>query len=398
MALSAFAIDRAKPKQKPYKLSDGDGLYLFVQPNGSKWWRFRYQFDRKEKMLSFGTYPEVSLVAARDKRAAARKLVVEGKDPSVQRKEDKAVAAIAAANTFGAAVKDYLKKLKAEGRSTSTLDKNTWLLEDLAAPLTKRPIADIKPYEILVILKEIQDAGKRETATRLRGTIGSVFRYAIANLKAEQDPTYALRGALLQPQVTHRAAITDEVQLGGLMLSVEAYKGRSVVGPALQFIALTLCRPGEARLMRKNEVNWIKSVWTIPADRMKMRREFQIPLSRQALAVLRAVWDKSCDFVFPSQSSLYKPMSDNTFNKALRIMGYDGQMHVTHGFRTSADTIMNERHMAPFDVIEVALAHQEEDENRRIYNRAQYLAERTVLMQQWADLLDQFKLQHEQAA
>lgn len=398
MALSAFAIDRAKPKQKPYKLSDGDGLYLFVQPNGSKWWRFRYQFDRKEKMLSFGTYPEVSLVAARDKRAAARKLVVEGKDPSVQRKEDKAAAAIAATNTFGAAVKDYLKKLKEEGRSESTLDKNMWLLEDLAAPLAKRPIADIKPYEILTILKEIQDDGKRETATRLRGTIGSVFRYAIANLKAEQDPTYALRGALLQPQVTHRAAITDEIQLGGLMRSVEAYKGRSVVGPALQFIALTLCRPGEARLMHKNEVNWIQSVWTIPADWMKMRREFQIPLSRQALAVLRVVWDKSHDFVFPSQSSLYKPMSDNTFNKALRIMGYNGKMHVTHGFRTSADTIMNERHMAPFDVIEVALAHQEEDENRRIYNRAQYLLERTVLMQRWADLLDELKLQHAQAA
>lgn len=398
MALSPFAFDRAKPKQKPYKLSDGDGLYLFVQPNGSKWWRFRYQFDRREKMLSFGTYPEVSLASARDKRAAARKLVAEGIDPSVQRKADKVTAAIAANNTFAAAAQDYLGKLKEEGRSAATLKKNKWLLEDLAAPLAKRPVTEIKPAEILALLKALERAGKRETAHRLRGTIGSTFRYAIANLKAEQDPTYALRGALLQPQVQHRAAITDELQLGGLMLSVEQYRGRTVVGPALQFIAYTLCRPGEARLMRKKEVNWIKAIWTIPAERMKMRRPFQIPLSKQALAVLRVVWDDSREFVFPSQSSLLKPMSDNTFNKALRIMGYDGQMHVAHGFRTSASTIMNERHMAPPDVIEVALAHQEENEVRRIYNRAQYIKERTVLMQEWADLLDQFKQQHTEAA
>jgi integrase len=398
MALSSFAIDRAKPKAKPYKLSDGEGLYLFIQPNGSKWWRFRYQFERKEKMLSFGTYPEVSLKSARDKRADARKLVAEGVDPSEQRRANQAAAVLAATNTFGVAAEDYLKKLKEEGRAPATLKKNRWLLTELAAPLTKRPITEIKPAEILGLCKALEKTGKRETAHRLRSSIGSVFRFAIANLKAEADPTYALRGALLQPQVTHRPAITDEDRLGKLLADIEQYQGRSVVAEALRFIALTLCRPVEARLMRKKEINWIKAVWTIPAERMKMRREFQVPLSTQALAVLRKVWDSSQDIVFPSQMSLRKPMSDNTFNKALRIIGYDGQTHVAHGFRTSASTIMNERHMAPPDVIEVALAHQDEDEVRRAYNRAQYLAERTKLMQEWADLLDELKLKQIAAA
>lgn len=398
MPLNYTQIEAARKRSKPYKLSDGEGLHLLVTDKGSKLWRFRYRFQSKQLMLSLGAYPEVSLASARQRRDDARKLLSQGTDPSVQRKADKVAAEIAANNTFVAAAQDYLTKLKAEGKSAATLKKNRWLLEDLASPLAKRPIADIKPYEILTILKAIEADGKRETATRLRGTIGSVFRYAIANLKAEQDPTYALRGALLQPQVQHRSAITDELQLGSLMRTVEAYKGRTAVGLALQFIALTLCRPGDARLMCKNEVNWIKAIWSIPGERMKMRRPFQVPLSRQALAVLRLVWDDACDYVFPSQSSLMKPMSDNTFNKALRIMGYDGQMHVAHGFRTSASTIMNERHMAHPDVIEVALAHQDDDEIRRIYNRAQYIVERTKLMQDWADLLDQFKLQCTQAA
>jgi integrase len=300
MALTLFAIQNAKPKEKPYKLSDGEGLHLLVQPNGSKLWRFRYQFALKEKMLSLGTFPEVSLASART---------------------------------------------------------------------------------------------KRNEAHRLRGTIGSVYRFAIANLKVENDPTYPLRGALLQPNVRHRPGIIDEVRLGELLRSIDAYEGRSpVVRAALQFEALTFCRPVEARLMRKSEVNWLKTTWVIPAERMKMRRPFQVWLSRQALEILRSVWEMPSELVFPSMYSLRKPMSDNTLNSALRKMGYSGNEHVAHGFRTSASTILNERGYSP-DVIEVALAHQDEDEVRRAYNRAEYWPERMKMLQDWADLLDQFRQQ-----
>jgi len=185
MALSSFAIDRAKPKAKPYKLSDGESLYLFIQPNGSRWWRFRYFHEHKEKILSFGTYPEVSLKSAREKRADARTLVAEGVDPSEQRRADQVAAVFAANNTFGIAAEDYLKKLKEEGRAAATLKKNRWLLTQIAAPLTKRPIAEIEPAEILGLCKALETAGQRETAHRLRSSIGSVFRFAIANLKAE---------------------------------------------------------------------------------------------------------------------------------------------------------------------------------------------------------------------
>ena len=211
--LTLFAIDGARPKAKPYKLSDGSGLHLLVEPNGSKLWRFRYQFDRKEKMMSLGSFPEVSLATARTKRDEARKLVATGTDPSLQKQIAKAAASLEAKNTFGAVAEDYLKELQEKGSAASTMSKNRWLLQELAAPLTKRPITKITSAEILAILKRVEKTGRRETARRLRGAIGTVFRFAIANLKAENDPTFALRGSLLTPQVQHRAAITDEYQL-----------------------------------------------------------------------------------------------------------------------------------------------------------------------------------------
>lgn len=225
MVLTVFQIDKAKPADKPYKLSDGRGLALLVEPNGSKLWRFRYRFAGKENMLTLGQYPDVSLAEARDKRDEARKLLANGQDPSALRRSKKAADATAAANTFGTVVADYLAKLKNEGSAESTLSKNRWLLEDLALPLTSRPITEITPAEILALLKRIEATGRRDTARRLRGTIGSVYRFAIANLKAETDPTYALRGALLQPVVQHRAAITDERDLGALMRSIDEYDG-----------------------------------------------------------------------------------------------------------------------------------------------------------------------------
>lgn len=393
MPLTSLALQNAKPKEKPYKLSDGDGLFLLVQPNGRKLWRFRYHFCDKENTLGLGPFPEIPLASARAKRDSARTLIAEGKDPSQQKKLDKIAAATAANNTFGAIAEELLASLKESGAAEPTLSKNRWLLLTLAAPLAKRPIADITSAEILLILKRHEKAGRRETAKRLRGAIGRIFRHAIATLRATTDPTYALQRALPAPVVQHRAAIVDERDLGALMRSIDEFDGWVPLRAALQFLALTMVRPGEVRHMRRSEVIWPKSTWRIPAERMKMRRPHEIPLSRQALVVLRDVWELSEGdrLVFPSNRSPLRPLSENAMNSALRRMGYTKDEVCAHGFRSSASTILNER---GFDreVIEAALAHQDEDSVRAAYNRARYWPQRVALLQDWADLLDEFRM------
>jgi integrase len=393
MALTSFSIKNAKSREKPYKLTDGNGLYLLVNPNGSKLWRFRYRFSDKQNMLSLGAFPEVPLASARTKRDEARKVLADGIDPSQQKKLDRIAAATAAKNTFAAIAEDYLAKLEEEDAAKSTMSKNRWLLQDLATPLAKRPLTEITSAEILVVLKRIEKTGRRETARRLRGVIGTVFRFAIASLRATNDPTFALRGALLKPVVQHRPAITDEARLGALMVSIDEYDGWPTVRAALQLIALTMTRPTELRLMRRSEIIWPKATWRIPAERMKMRVPHDVPLSKQALVIIRDIWSLSeeHELVLPSIRSPLKPLSENAMNSALRRMGYTKDEMCPHGFRSSASTILNERGFDD-DVIEAALAHQEEDEVRAAYNRARYLPQRIKLMQDWADLLDQFKM------
>jgi integrase len=393
MTLTSLAVQNAKRKEKPYKLSDGSGLHLLVQSSGSKLWRFRYHFAGKENMLAFGSFPEVSLASARAKRDDARKLIADGKDPSQQKKLDKIVAATAANNTYGAIAEEHLAALKENGAAEATLARVRWLLLDLASPLIKRPIAEITPAEILLILKRVEKSGRRDTARRLRGAIGRVCRLAVATLRAQTDPTYALQGALLAPVVHHRAAVTDEKPLGALMTSIDEYDGWPTLKSALLFLALTMVRPGEVRNLRKNEIIWPKATWRIPPERMKMRRPHDVPLSRQALAVLRDIWGLSEGnaLVFPSIRSTVKPLSENAMNSALRRMGYTKDEMCAHGFRSSASTILNERGYDP-DVIEVALAHQDEDETRAAYNRAKYWPQRVTLLQDWADLLDEFRV------
>jgi len=391
--LTQFAIQKARPAERSYKLADGNGLFLLVQPNGKKHWRFRYFFAQKENMLAFGSYPEVPLAQARRKRDQARGLLADGIDPGAKKRDDKIAAAHAARNTFGAVAEDYLDQLKENNRATTTLEKNIWLLNDLARPLHKRPIKQVSSAEILALLKKVEKSGRRETARRLRGAIGSVFRLAIATLRADIDPTFALRGALLQPMVTHRPAITNEADFGTLMTVIDEFDGWPTIRAGLQFLALTMTRPADVRYMRRPEVNFIKSVWSIPAERMKMRRSHDVPLSTQAIEVLRSVWDLSQGdgYVFPSIRAP-RPLSEATFNVALRRLGYTKDEACAHGFRSSASTILNERGYNP-DVIEAALAHEDEDKVRRAYNRATYWPERVKLMQTWADLIDGFKKQ-----
>jgi integrase len=390
--LTVFAIDRARAKEKSYKLSDGNGLHLLIEPNGSKLWRFRYSFARKEKMISLGSFPAVSLAKARMKRDDAKRVLAEGKDPSQRKRDEKLAAETAARNTFGAIAKELLDTLEESKAATRTMSKNRWLLEVLAAPLTARPIAEITPAEVLAVLKRVEKSGRRETAKRLQASIGRVFRLAVATLRAPIDPTYALRGALAAPVVTHRAAITDEARLGALMVAIDEYDGWPTIRAALQLTALTMARPGEIRLMRRSEIVWPSSTWRIPAERMKMRRPHDVPLSEQALAILRDIWplSENHELVLPSIRSLRRPLSDNAMNSALRRMGYSKEEMCAHGFRSSASTILNERGFDP-DVIEAALAHQDDDEVRRTYNRAKYWKERVKLLQAWADFLDQFR-------
>ena len=392
MALSDIAVRKTAPRERPYKLTDGGGLHLLVKPTGKKYWRFKYRYAGKEKLLSFGCYPITTLADARNRRDEAKKLLLAGTDPSLQKKLHKIAVATGAQNTFSAVATEYLANLEANDAAESTIIKNRWLLEDLASPLASRPIAEIIPAEILDLLKRIEKSGRRETARRLRGTMGSVFRYAVVTLRATNDPTALLRGALLAPKVQHRAAITDEKQLGSLMLSIDEYDGWPTLRAALQLVALTMTRPGDVRGMRRAEINFDKSVWRIPGERMKMRRPHDVPLSKQAIAILRDIWPLSDngDLVLPSIRSVRKPLSDNAMNSALRRMGYAKDEMMAHGFRASASTILHERGFNS-EVIEAALAHQDENDIRRAYNRATYWPERVKLMQAWADLLDEFR-------
>lgn len=392
MPLTQVAITKAVAKSKPRKLSDGGGLHLLVRPNGSKLWRFRYRFAGRENMLALGSFPIVTLAEARAKRDEARKLIAEGIDPSAKRKLDKIAAATQAGTTFSAVAADFLAHMEGNGVAAVTLSKAKWLLEDLATPLARRPIAEIHAAEILDLLKRIEKSGRRETAKRLRSTMSRVFRYAMATLRASSDPTVALRGALLAPKVTHRPAITDERQLGTLMAAIDEFDGWPTIRAAMQLLALTMARPGELRGMRRSEIDFEKAIWRIPATRMKMRRPHDVPLSKQAVAILKDIWSLSDegDLVLPSIVSAKKPLSENAINVSLRRLGFAKDEMTAHGFRSSASTILNERGFDP-EVIEAALAHQDADQVRRAYNRATYWKERVALMQSWADILDELR-------
>jgi len=394
MALSEFAVRKAKPRHKPYKLSDGGGLFLHIQPNGSKLWRLKYRFGGKEKLLSYGPYPQITIAGARKKREESKNLLSEGGDPAVQKKLDNIAARTASNNTFGLVAQEYLANMVSNDAASSTLSKNKWLLLDIASPLASRPIKDISSAEILDLLKRVESSGRRETSRRLRGTISSVFKLAIVTLRADTDPTIALRGALLSPKIKGRAAIIDENDVGALLCTIDDYDGWPTISAALNFLLLTCVRPGEVRAARRAEFDFKKAIWHIPPERMKMRHPHDVPLSRQALSLLDNIWilSDNAELVFPSVRSNRKSLSENAFNSALRRMGYTKEEVTAHGFRVTASTILNSRGFDP-DVIEAVLAHQDRNAIRRAYNRSSYWDQRVVLMQQWADLLDEFRKQ-----
>lgn len=392
MALSDFALKSAKPREKPYRLSDGDGLYLLVQPGGSKLWQLRYRFLEKENVLSFGKYPHLGLADARRKRDDAKQLLAAGTNPAAKKKLDRIAAVTEARTTFGLIAEEYIERMEDNDAAERTLAKTRWLLQDLGQPLAKRPIKEITPAEILELLMRIEKSGRRETARRLRGVIGSVFRYAIVTLRAEANPTTALQGALLPPRVAGRAAIVDEKAFGTLLAAIDDYDGWPTLRAALQFLALTCVRPGEVRGAARKEFDLKRAIWRIPAARMKMRAPHDVPLSRQAIAVLEDIWSfsENTELVFPSIRSPRRPLSENAMNAALRRMGYTKDEVTAHGFRVTVSTILNARGYDA-DVIEAVLAHQDKNAIRRTYNRATYWEQRVNLMQEWGDLLDELR-------
>jgi integrase len=387
MALSEAAVRAAKAKEKPYKLADSAGLYLFVSTTGARLWRLDYRFKEKRRTLAIGGYPLIGLADARKKRDEAKRLLADGIDPGLLKRK----TADTVTPTFGELADEYLDRLRHDECAPATLDKNTWLLKNLAADLAEKPIVSVTPADVLEVLRRVEASGRLESANRLRSAMSGVFRLAVATLRAETDPTIPLRGAIKSPKVRNQPAITDEKAFGALAGAIDEYDGWPTLTGVLRFTMLTACRPGEARHAEWSEVDLDKGRWVIPAARTKMRREHDVPLSRQAVAVLRSMLPISgrVKLVFPSIRSYERPLSENAMNAALRRMGYTQDEHNSHGFRSSFSTIMNSRGYDP-DVIERALAHKD-GSVRGIYNRSRYWTERVELMQAWADLIEKLK-------
>lgn len=392
MALSDVKIRKAEIRDKPYKLFDGGGLFVLVKPNGSKLWQQKYRHHGKERLLSHGLYPEVTLAQARKKRDAARARIADGGDPAVQKRLQQIEAETQSRTTFYLIAEEYLQMAYDRELADATMRKKIWHVETLAASLHNRPVNEITSAEVLHLLRKVEASGRRETAKKLRGTLSGIFRLAVVTLRADNDPTHAIKGALLPVKVTNRAAITDEKQFGQFLRDLVAYTGATVIKDALLFQILTMSRPGEVRGAKQSEFDLEQGTWSIPADRTKMRRDHIVPLSKQAQALVERNWIdiEGVELIFPSLNSNRKWLSENAFNSAMRRMGYSKDEVTAHGFRATASTILNDRGYEA-DVIEAALAHQDKNAIRRTYNRATYWEQRTVLMQEWAKLVDQFQ-------
>lgn len=392
--LTAAWVSRAKPKDKPYKLSDRDGLYLLVEPAGGRVWRMNYRIYGKQKTITFGRWPELLLGEARERLLDARRLLAKGVDPVEQAKLDKIARTLAAAHTFEAVAAEWLKKIIAEGAAAMTVKKARWLLAKLYPAIGRRPIREITAHELLLALKKIEATKRYDTANRARTAASQIFRYAIATARTERDIASDLRGALATPKTTHRAAITTPMEAGALLRSIDGYDGHPLTGIALRLLAHVFVRPGELRWAEFSEFDLERQVWTIPGHKMKMRRPHAVPLSRQAIAILEEIEHDSgySSFLFPSLRALDRPMSDNTINAALRRLGYAKDQMSGHGFRAMAATLLNEMGCWNPDAIERQLAHADGNSIRRAYARGQYWEERVRMMQHWSDYLDQLRV------
>jgi integrase len=394
MTLTDMQIKKANKGEKIIKLSDGGGLQLWITPTGSKLWHLAYRDSQgKQKKLAFGAYPTVGLADARKKRDEAKALLASGIDPGQQRKLNKITKAISDAATFNAVAEEYLEKKMREGMAASTVKRLRSQLRLVSTAFGDRPIAEITVPEVLAPLKKIDARGTHETATRTKELCGAIFRFGMATGRRANDPTQALKNALTNHKVKHRAAILEPVAFGALLRAIEDSDVQPTTKAALKLLALVFSRPGELRNAEWSEFDFAIAVWRIPAGRMKMRREHQVPLSRQALEILKElqIITGNGKLLFPGNRSVLRPISENTLNAALRRMGYDKDEVTAHGFRGTASTLLNESGKFSPDAIERSLAHQDNDEIRRAYNRGAYWNERVTMAQWWADHLDVLK-------
>jgi integrase len=387
MSLTPIAIRNAKPREKPYKLTDGEGMYLLINADGSRYWRLKYRFAGKEKTLALGVFPAVSLLEARQKRDAERRLLRDGFDPGEERKIRKRQNEHRHANTFRAVADEWMTKQRSRWTEGHSANVRRSIELDLYPHIGARPIAALDPPELLAVLRKIASRGAHELRERVQQRASMIFRYAIATGRCQRDPVADLRGAFTSPTRYNYAALGQK-DLPAFFAKLAEYDGEPTTKLAIRLLALTFVRTGELRGAPWSEFNLDGAEWRIPAERMKMGQEHIVPLSRQALDVLRELQTVTGRgaLLFPSRSKPTQPISENTILYALYRMGYHSRA-TGHGFRSTASTILNELGFQG-DVIERQLAHSSKNKVRAAYNKAQYLPERARMMQQWADLLD----------
>ena len=384
--LSALAVKQAKPKDKTYKLSDGKGLNLEVRPNGSKYWRLSYRYQQKQKTLALGVFPVVSLAEARESTLAAKKLLQQNLDPIVQKRRQKVETS---EHTFKLIAEQWHEK--ESGRWTKDHSDSVWrsLKTDAFPQIGDLPIKDIRTPDVLSVIRKVESRGALDVASRVKQRIRSVLRYAIQIGILEFNVADALEGVIQTRKTTHRKALQHD-ELPSFLKAVDSYPGYTITGYALQLIVHTFVRPGELRSAEWKDIDMDKAIWRIPAEKMKMKEEHIVPLSKQVLSILESIKEVSGKFnlVFPGSHDSKKPMSENTLTYAIRKrLGYDA---TAHGFRATASTILNESGFR-VDVIERQLAHGERNKVRAAYNRSQYLAERAEMMQWYSDYLNDLK-------
>lgn len=391
--LTQARINSAKPKARPYSLADGGGLGLLVNPNGSRYWRFRYRFAGTAKMISMGVYPETGLKAARRQRTWARNLLFNKQppvDPSAERQAYKA----AEADAFGFVATDWFEN-KQQHLAKVTRERNQFLIDRLSDRIGRIRISQIETPHVKRAVLSIQKHHGIETARRALGIASRVFSYAIADGKAEFDPTAGLKETLKSRKTKHRAALTKPRAVARLMRAIDSFSGYGPTAAGLKLLAFNFTRPTEIRLGLWEEVDLDSGLWEIPAERMKMRRKnphpHLLPLASQSVAILKELRKatEESQWVFPGPG-YDRPLSENAFNNALKKLGFGGEIHTAHGFRSTASTLLHEMNF-PSEVIETQLAHSRGSVSG-IYNRAHLLPQRRKMLQHWADYLEQLRL------
>lgn len=392
--LSDTKLRGMKPRKDAYRVADANGLCIEVRPSGAKVWRYRFRHMGNASIVTLGEYPAMSLAEARSGRDKARALVKGGANPAHAAKAEKAARLERAGNSFLSVALEFIAKREKEGMTPGSVDRARRLVEKDLASIGNLPVAEVSAPSLLAALRKMEQKGIVASAHRARGLAGQIFRYAIATGRAERNPAADLIGALERVQTTHLPSIILPRKIGELLRAIYSYKGLPATVAALKLAPMVFVRPGELRAAEWSEIDLDKAIWDIPAEKMKMKQPHVVPLSEQAVTVLRELhsFTGRGRYVFPGVRSARRPMSENTINAALRYMGFDSDTMTGHGFRAMARTVLDEELGFPVDHIEHQLAHAVKDANGRAYNRTTHLPARRKMMQAWSDYLDALRI------